>query len=98
MSVLRNLFLYCSQFVARSALEDIFVLDSVDGYQKLKLEVLGMPDTFRNNDISDYIFGVNDQAVRQRAWGFLVVLETRTARKGGKNAGFQQFCKRGRFQ
>lgn len=66
MSVLRNLFLYCSQFVARSALEDIFVLDSVDGYQKLKQEVLGMPDTFRNNDISDYIFGVNDQAVRQR--------------------------------
>lgn len=66
MSVLKKFFLYSSQFVSREAAKNLFVLNSGPDYVKLQQEVLAVPDTCRNNDITDFIFGVDDRAVSQR--------------------------------
>lgn len=64
--LLRKLFLYFSQFVSRQAAEGIFVLGSDSDYEILRRQVAAVPDTYRQNDITDFIFGVNDQAVHSR--------------------------------
>lgn len=66
MSVLKQLFLYSSQFVSREAAMNVFVLNSGHDYTRFQQEVLAVPDTCRNNDITDFIFGVDDRAVTQR--------------------------------
>lgn len=68
MSVLKKLFLYSSRFVSREAAQRLFVLDTGPGhdYAKLRQEILEVPDVDRNPAITDFIFGVNDQAVTTR--------------------------------
>ena len=66
MSILKKLFLYSSQFVSREAAQRLFVLNTGHDYSVLQQEVLAVPDTFRNTDITDFIFGVDDRAVTQR--------------------------------
>lgn len=67
MSILKEIFLYTSQFVSREAIKKLFVLDSgsVD-YSQFMQEVLAYPDTSRNESISDFIFGIDENAVISR--------------------------------
>lgn len=66
MSVLRKLFIYCSQFASRDAVRRLFVLNSGEEYSGLMQEVLSVQDTFRNESITDFIFGIDDKAIHQR--------------------------------
>lgn len=66
MSILKYLFLYCSRFVTRDAVQRLFVLDSGHGYAELKQEALAVPDADRNPLLADYIFGVDDKALQTR--------------------------------
>ena len=66
MSILKKLLLYSSQFVSREGVQRLFVLNTGQEYSQLQKEMLEVPDTCRNPDITDFIFGVNDRAVTQR--------------------------------
>lgn len=67
MSIIKDIFLYTSQFVSRDAIKKLFVLDSgTMEYSQFMQETLAVPETFRNESISDFIFGVDDNAVISR--------------------------------
>ena len=66
MSILKKLLLYSSQFVSREGVQRLFVLNTGQEYSQLQKEMLEVPDTCRNPDITDFIFGVDDRAVAQR--------------------------------
>ncbi len=66
MSILKKLLLYSSQFVSREGVQRLFVLNTGQEYSQLQKEMLEVPDTCRNPDITDFIFGVDDRAVTQR--------------------------------
>lgn len=66
MSILKKLLLYSSQFVSREGVQRLFVLNTGQEYSQLQKEMLEVPDTCRNPDITDFIFGVDDRAVSQR--------------------------------
>lgn len=66
MSILKKLFLYSSQFVSKEGVQRLFVLNTGHDYTQLQTEAVDVPDTFRNPDITDFIFGVDDRAVTQR--------------------------------
>lgn len=66
MSILKKLLLYSSQFVSREGVQRLFVLNTGQEYSHLQKEMLEVPDTCRNPDITDFIFGVDDRAVTQR--------------------------------
>ncbi len=66
MSVLRKIFIYCSQFASREAVRRLFVLNSGKEHSGLMQDILSVPDTFRNESITDFIFGIDDKAIHQR--------------------------------
>ena len=66
MSILKNLFLYYSRFVSKEAVKGVFLSGSSRDYECLMQEAMAVPDDWRNPNITDYIFGIDDQAVHKR--------------------------------
>lgn len=66
MAILKDIFLYMSQFVPKAAVCKLFVLGSGKGYDSLRREAMTAPDHNRIEHITDFIFGIDDEAVRKR--------------------------------
>lgn len=66
--IIKDLFTYFAQFVPKDALRDMFYQDGADGsaYASLKEEVLALPDTRIQGELTDFIFGPDEDSARER--------------------------------
>lgn len=66
MSILRDTFIYFSQFVPTKALEAVFRLPSGEEHTQLQQQVLQAPSDNRLSKIEDFLFSINQEGVQQR--------------------------------
>ena len=66
--IIKDLFTYFAQFVPKDALRDMFYQEGADGsaYASLKEEVLALPDTRVQGELTDFIFGPDEDSARER--------------------------------
>lgn len=64
--ILFELCKYFSRFVSRTGIENFFLASSGDEYDKMSRELLALPDTMRIPELTGFIFGIDETAVKQR--------------------------------
>lgn len=64
--ILYNVFKYFSRFVSREALDRFFLASTGSEYDELRDEVESLPNDRRIGQITDFIFGVDTAAVKQK--------------------------------
>ncbi len=64
--IIKDIFLYFAQFIPKDVLRDMFLMNNAPGYADLKKEVLALPDTRVISDIKCFIFGPDEESVRDR--------------------------------
>lgn len=64
--VIKDIFKYFAQFIPKAALQDMFLMNNATGYADLKQELMELPDTRIIPDIKCFIFGPDEDSVRER--------------------------------
>ena len=64
--ILLTILKYFSQFVSREALQNFFYASSGLAYDQAKEEVLAVSDKNRITNLNNFIFGINNDAVKSR--------------------------------
>lgn len=64
--VIKDIFLYFAQFIPKPVLADMFRMNNADGYAALKTQLQNLPDTRVISDIKCFIFGPDEESVRER--------------------------------
>lgn len=64
--IIRDLFLYFARFIPKAVLEEMFLAPGAAGYASLKAEALALPDTDIESSITCYVFGPDEDSVRER--------------------------------
>ena len=64
--LIKDIFKYFSAFVPKEILKRIFQTGTSKEYNEFLKEVLNLPSENRNSGITDFIFGVNEDKIKQR--------------------------------
>lgn len=64
--IVKDLFLYLAAFLPKDALRGVFQIQQGHGYDALRLEVISLPDDRVIPELTDLVFGIDEESVRQR--------------------------------